>query len=1529
MIISLFRKDKIITTILPEKVNGQYWIEDVDEKGNVFKIISVEAVNGKWQLKGNRLVKISDGDSSFINSCFLNEQQFYKIIFLKDYSSEFLYAENDTDDRKILTKYVISSKADLTIGRDQKNSICYKNTYISSCHAVLSFDGVNSWSLKDLDSTNGTFLNGKRINGTVDLNYGDYIYILGLKIFIGEKFFAINNPDGQVNVNSNLIVLLKEQSVSRTDDIDFEVNNKYYFRSPKFQRELEPFKLKIDQPPHKEQNGEMPVAFVIGPSMTMGIASIFTALSSIVNYTSQDPSERNFISILPTLAMAIGMLAGTMVWPLITKNIEKKNKIKREELRKKKYIAYLNDCRQKIQEACIEQKNILLEHYPSVEIMSSSSEFWEHGLWSRILNREDFLDVRVGVGNIDFDSDIDFPQKSFSIDEDDLSLEVNKMSIEDYSLMNVPIVHSLFRTKVTGIASNNRELTFGFLRNVILQLSMLQSYDELKIAVICNRVESDKLRFVKWLPHLWNNEKTIRYMATSFDEVKELSSILVKEIQNRKEANNEEINKNEPHYIIIATSKELTLKSDLFTKIVESGNIGFSAVFAFGEMKDLPKECTTVIELDSNESAIYDQSEFSDYRQAFRCETVSNDLALAISKELSNINLDLTSSYYELPSMLTFLDMFEVGKIEHLNALERWKNNNSVVSLQTPVGVDVNGEPFMVDFHEKYHGPHGLIAGMTGSGKSEFIITFILSLAINYSPNEVSFILIDYKGGGLTGAFENDDFKLPHLAGTITNLDGSAIQRALLSIDSELRRRQKLFNKARKVSNEGTMDIYKYQKLYRNGIVNEPIPHLFIISDEFAELKAQKSEFMDQLISTARIGRSLGVHLILATQKPSGVVDDQIWSNARAKICLKVQDKNDSVDMIKRPDAAEISQTGRFYLQVGFNELFELGQSAWSGAPYIPKDTNVEKSEERKVSLLDNLGREERSVSIKQETKDAHSDLTQVVEINKYIYQLAKEEKLQARPLWLDPIPFDLKYDNLKKKYCFSRGSTFELNYLLGEVDDPANQKQFALSFSFGADGNLLLFGSTGSGKTMLLNTMLYSLLLDYNAQELNVYILDFGAETFGSFNNAPQVADVVFSGDNEKIKNLFKLLSNELLTRKKLFAAFGGSFKEFLNHNSTLVPNIVVIINNFTSFYESNDEYDEILMQLLREGSKYGIYFVVTANSFNDIRYRIIQSFNHHLVLQENDSNEYAMILGPTGGVAPSKNIGRGLVAFEKHVYEFQTASAFNVDNMISEINDFSQELQSMSKYFAEKIPVLPDKVNLDYIKGFENDISKFIVGINCNTLKPATINLSKHSIYSIVSQDKEDCIDFCSSIANYASEFDDSEVVLIDCSKIFENIDNAKIISDDFENEFKKLYNCVLERNNAIKTNNWNAPDGLDMHRVFCIVYGLSDLISHLSHDFNEDIKIMFEKIDPAFNVYMFIFESKVDLANYSFENWYKQQINSNGIWVGDGVLDQFVFNISKKSRDLSKEIDNEFGFIINRGRATFVKLLDNSEE
>ena len=207
-----------------------------------------------------------------------------------------------------------------------------------------------------------------------------------------------------------------------------------------------------------------------------------------------------------------------------------------------------------------------------------------------------------------------------------------------------------------------------------------------------------------------------------------------------------------------------------------------------------------------------------------------------------------------------------------------------------------------LDLHEKFHGPHGLIAGTTGSGKSEFIITYILSMAVNYHPYEVQFVLIDYKGGGLAGAFENREtgVKIPHLVGTITNIDTSEMSRTLVSIKSELKRRQVKFNEARESLGEGTIDIYKYQRLYCEGKAKEPMAHLFIISDEFAELKDQQPEFMDELVSTARIGHSLGIHLILATQKPSGVVNEQIWSNSRFKVCLKVQTEEDSKEMLKR-----------------------------------------------------------------------------------------------------------------------------------------------------------------------------------------------------------------------------------------------------------------------------------------------------------------------------------------------------------------------------------------------------------------------------------------------------------------------------------------------------------------------------------------------------------------------------------------------------------------------------------------------------
>ena len=301
--------------------------------------------------------------------------------------------------------------------------------------------------------------------------------------------------------------------------------------------------------------------------------------------------------------------------------------------------------------------------------------------------------------------------------------------------------------------------------------------------------------------------------------------------------------------------------------------------------------------------------------------------------------------------------MYNVGNLDQLNIVNRWNTSDIINSLAAPVGVDPNGNTLYLDLHEKFHGPHGLVAGMTGSGKSEFIITYILSLAVNYNPDEVQFVLIDYKGGGLAGAFENrkTGIKLPHLVGTITNLDKSEMNRTLVSIKSELQRRQRKFNEAKEELNTGSIDIYKYQQLVREGTLKDPMSHLFIICDEFAELKEQQPDFMDELVSAARIGRSLGIHLILATQKPSGVVNDQIWSNSKFKVCCKVQTAEDSNEMIMRPDAASIKESGRFYLLVGYDQYFVLGQSGYSGVQYVPTSKAMSKLD-NSISFINNMG---------------------------------------------------------------------------------------------------------------------------------------------------------------------------------------------------------------------------------------------------------------------------------------------------------------------------------------------------------------------------------------------------------------------------------------------------------------------------------------------------------------------------------------------------------------------------------------------
>ena len=1521
MIVRLIKKKKIYNFTLPTKVSGNYWITDNDYLGNVRNLINVEECNGEWKIKSDFETKIMSGELE-VESAILKD---YNIYFLKintDNEYVILYC-SPTVDKEIL-KLKLRDEREITIGSDTRAALSYNYPLVSKQQARLIYNkGV--WVVQDLNSKYGTYVNNVAIT-TKQLEYGDIVFIMGLKIVVMKDTIIINKFGNYLSIDNSYFETIgpyiqKQIEFDNPDEetIEFFKEDDYFYRAPRFKTGIEESIIGIDPPPALQEEDKTPAIFTIGPMLTMAMMSMsmgYNSLSGVIAGTT------DWGAAAPTLVMSGAMIATMLLWPSLQRRYQKKQRKKNEAERQKKYLEYLESKKEKIHAEMKIQRQILIDNYLPLDQTREIIYQKKRNLWEREIGQEDFLDLRLGIGSTELRGKISIPEEHFSLKDDNLLKEVYKLGQESRTLENVPVSQN-FVTKnisaIIGTATNKKQ----FIEGLILQILTYHSYEDLKIVVLTNEQNEENWNYIKVAPHNWDDSKTFRYFATNLDEAKEISLELEKEMQNRKfkdnngkmELNGVDYHAYKPYYLVITDDYKSVRDIELLKDIVEMPvNYGFSLIVVSPRLVNIPNECRTFISVGDKKSGVFENELVSTKQKEFVADFDPTLNMYEVCKIIANIPIDIMKENRTLPSSVSFLEMYNVGMVEQLNIINRWKMNDPTKTLQAPVGLDKSRELFKLDLHEKAHGPHGLIAGMTGSGKSEFIISYVLSMSLNYHPYEVSFVLIDYKGGGLTGAFENKEtgIKLPHLAGTITNLDTVEMNRSLASVQSELRKRQRMFNEARDKLDESTIDIYKYQSLYRRGLVEKPISHLFIISDEFAELKDQRPEFMDQLISTARIGRSLGVHLILATQKPSGVVNDQIWSNSKFRICLRVQDKSDSMDMIKCPDAAELKTTGRFYLQVGYNELFAMGQAAWAGAQYYPTEKRKKKVDQS-INIVDNVGTTIKSLNTKQGDLLVTSKGEEITNIVRYIVEQAKKEDVKIDKLWLDRIPDVIYTDKLKQKYNYKTIKN-DINPIIGEYDDPDNQSQNILTLPLSREGNTIVFGSAGSGKELMLAGIVYSCITTHDPKEINFYILDFGAETLTMFRKAPHVGEVILSNDTEKIANLFKMINRVIEERKKIFVDYNGSYDFYIHHGGRQIPMIVIVINNVEAFIETYNEYEEVIGQMTRDCLKYGVVFIFSTNGPNTVRYRLRQNFKQNVVLQFNDPMDYSSVIPGVRKKEPSKSYGRGLILLDS-IFEFQTAYVYREEKMTDYIKVVCDKLNKIVDYTAPNIPILPEVVNEEVVRSKLGRLTAVPVGVEKDSLNIATIDLNNKFMYNVTGEDVVSDVSFLKGFIKNILSVPDTECIVFDTNGVLSEL--------TYDRSFYSKDTCYpsIDKLNEAYTNNDPSKT------TFAVIININVMLNKLSAIEKGKFTTLITDTKQRSNIKYIIIDTIDVIKSINFEAWYKGNSDmSEGIWIGNGIGNQFTLKVTTNSRILRQEVDPGFGYVIRKGKAVLMKLMSD---
>ena len=1063
--------------------------------------------------------------------------------------------------------------------------------------------------------------------------------------------------------------------------------------------------VELPKPPSKE-NIPPPPSFltILMPLLTI---SLIFCIYIFINHAG-----------MQQLAFLLPMAVFSVVGPLtsVISTQQKIRAVKRtNQDNEKKYKKLLAKFRHQLKVQADEQRRVALLVDPNPNELEGQIQERAH-LWERRPEDPDFLAVRVGKGKLPLSVTLKLPEME-SLDT--LTVEIQKVQREFASVDEMPCSISLPKVKSLGITGRRQDVA-SLTHEIICQIATHHSPEDVRILGIYPNSQKQDWEWMRDLPHTTPLKgcKLDRLTAVGEDEANELLNFMLEELSQRASRNAEQTtNANNgpsvsqpsalPHLVVIVHDYVEVRQHAALTHAFKLGEqLGVSVIYMVAQQQAIPGQCRGVVELSEEGFLQYAGiGVVRDTLEGVVADKIDLDHARRIAHALSIIHVASDDDdAADIPTNVRLLDLLDLSFADQFDPEKWWSENPRFGMLRVPIGRNADNTIWL-DLNDNVHGPHGIIAGTTGAGKSELLQSIIVGLAVTHHPHLVNFVLVDFKGGAAFKPFE----KIPHTVGMVTDLSGKLTERALVALKSELKRREHVLSQAnaKKISEYITMRA-------QNPTALEPLPHLFIVIDEFAELAKEHPTFMEGLVSVVQKGRSLGVHLILATQKPTGSVNANIWSNLKFRICLRVASLQDSRDMLGRSEAALLPSTipGRAYFQIG-SEIFDLFQSA-------------------RISLPARVANEA-AITAKQ-AANGNSEIIDQKVLMDAIEPFQETIGAQLFKPWPAPLPQRVHLAEVYKRVrrtlpqAGQHGQNVQsgqgaplvsskqpiygwLTCPIGMIDLPAEQRQEPWLLDMPRNGgHIIIGGAAGTGKSVFLRTLITSLALSHSPSQLHLYMIDFGGQALRVFEKLPHVGGVFGESDDEYIRRLLRKLEGIIEERKQFCTTH--QIDDFLSYqrrrgeqNLPEMPAIMLIIDRFIDFKQAHDKEMDRLLAIARQGRTYGVYMVLTIDRPVSVPMQLLSLFEMRIALRLVEYTDSLILIGKNDASAidpalAGRGYKRGKTLEEVHIA--LPVPGDDDDEQTSQLDEFVQSFSKSGRIakslLAPPIRLLPDFVRADY---------------------------------------------------------------------------------------------------------------------------------------------------------------------------------------------------------------------------------------